>query len=98
MSVSGREILLMLKISMMCFLMERVTTILMDRYTGGLIFTMQMKEMLETLSATKTPKKDGKGNLYVDKLNHHMPIFEAVQTMSGKAFKTKNIYKENFNK
>ena len=39
---------------------ELVETI--DRYTDGLVFTMQMQEIIETLSAAKAPKKDGKGN------------------------------------
>ena len=58
-----------------------------DRYTDGLVFTMQMKEVIETLSAAKAPKKDGKGNPYIDRLTHHMPLFEAMQTASKKAFK-----------
>ena len=48
---------------------------------------MQMKEMIETLSAAKVPKKDGKGNPYADRINHHMPLIEAMQTASRKAFK-----------
>jgi len=64
---------------------ELVETI--DRYTDGLIFTMQMQEIIETLSAAKAPKKDGKGNPYADRFNHHMPLFEAMQTASRKAFK-----------
>lgn len=35
---------------------ELVETI--DRYTDGLVFTMQMQEIIETLSAAKAPKKD----------------------------------------
>lgn len=58
-----------------------------DRYTDGLIFTMQMQEIVETLSAAKAPKKDGKGNPYVDVVNAHMPLLEAMQTASRKAFK-----------
>lgn len=58
-----------------------------DRYTDGLAFTMQMQEIVETLSAAKAPKKDGKGNFYLDRWNHHMPLFEAMQTASRKAFK-----------
>lgn len=58
-----------------------------DRYTDGLIFTVQMQEIVETLSVAKTPKKDGKGNPYADRLNHYMPLFEAMQTVSRKAFK-----------
>lgn len=58
-----------------------------ERYTDGLIFTMQMQEIVETLSAARVPKKDGKGNPYVDVVNAHMPLLEAVQTASRKAFK-----------
>ena len=58
-----------------------------DRYTDGLVFTMQMQEIVETLSAAKAPKKDGKGNSYVDVVSAHMPIVEAMQTASRKAFK-----------
>lgn len=48
---------------------------------------MQMKEKVETLSAAKAPKKDGKGNPYVDIVNAHMPLVEAMQTASRKAFR-----------
>ena len=58
-----------------------------ERYTDGLIFTMQMQKMVETLSAAKAPKKDGKGNPYAEMLRAHMPIMEAVQTASRKAFR-----------
>lgn len=64
---------------------ELIETI--ERYTDGLIFTMQMQEIVETLSAARVPKKDGKGNPYVDVVNAHMPLLEAVQTASRKAFK-----------
>ncbi len=64
---------------------ELVETI--DRYTDGLIFTMQMQEIVETLSAAKAPKKDGKGNIYADLINKHMPLWDAMQTVSRKAFK-----------
>lgn len=58
-----------------------------DRYTDGLVFTMQMQEIVEILSAAKAPKKDGKGNPYADRFKHHMPLFDAMQTASRKAFK-----------
>ena len=58
-----------------------------DRYTDGLIFTVQMQEIIETLSASKAPKKDGHGNIYADMINHHIPLFDAIQTASRKAFK-----------
>lgn len=64
---------------------ELIETI--DRYTDGLIFTQQMQEIVETLSAAKAPKKDGKGNSYVDVISAHMPILDAMQTASRKAFK-----------
>lgn len=59
-----------------------------SRYTDGLVVTMQMKEIIETLSAAKAPQKDGKGNNpYAEYFSHHMPLFEAVQTASRRAFK-----------
>lgn len=58
-----------------------------DCYTDGLIFTMQMQEIVEVLSSVKAPKKDGKGNLYVDAINAHIPLKDAMQTASRKAFK-----------
>lgn len=64
---------------------ELIETI--DRYTDGLVFTLQMQESVETLSAAKAPKKDGKGKPYVDVISAHMPILEAMQTASRKAFK-----------
>lgn len=63
---------------------ELIETI--DRYTDGLIFTLQMQEIVETISAAKTPKKDGKGNPYADVIRAHMPLREAMQTASRKAF------------
>lgn len=65
---------------------ELIKTI--DRYTDGLVFTLQMQEIVETLSAAKAPKRDGKGNPYVDRFHHHVPLFEAMQTASRKAFKS----------
>ena len=64
---------------------ELIQTI--ERYTDGLAFTMQMKQAIEILSAAKAPKKDGKGNAYADLINCHMPLLEAMQTASRKAFK-----------
>lgn len=57
-----------------------------ERYTDGLIFAMQMEEIIPMLSAAKAPKKDGKGNPYVDVISHHMPLLDAMQTASRKAF------------
>lgn len=64
---------------------ELIETI--DRYTDGLVFTIQMQEIVEMLSAAKAPKKDGKGNPYVDVVSAHMPLLEAMQTASRKVFK-----------
>lgn len=64
---------------------ELIDTI--ERYTDGLIFPMQMEEIIQTLSAAKTPKKDGKGNPYAEKISRHMPLLDAMQTASRKAFK-----------
>lgn len=57
-----------------------------DRYTDGLVFPMQMQEIIETLSADKAPRKDGEGNPYIDVISAHMPLKEAEQTASRKAF------------
>ncbi len=57
-----------------------------ERYTDGLIFTMKMQEVLQSLSAAKAPKKDGKGNIYADIIRHHMPLLDAMKTASRKAF------------
>ena len=64
---------------------ELIKTI--DRYTEGLLLTVQLQEKIGTLSAAKAPKKDGKGNPYADRFNHRVPLFEAMQTASRKAFK-----------
>lgn len=58
-----------------------------ERYTDGLIYAVKMEEVINSLSAAKAPKKDGKGNPYIDVINHHVPLFEAMQTASRKAFK-----------
>lgn len=63
---------------------ELIETI--ERYTDGLIFTQQMQEIAETLSAAKAPRKDGKGNPYADVISAHMPLMEAMRTASRKAF------------
>lgn len=49
-------------------------------YTDGLVITIKIQEIVERLSAAKTSKKDGKGNWYVDVVNAHMPLLEAMQT------------------
>lgn len=63
---------------------ELIDTI--ERYTDGLVFAMQTQEIVQTLSAAKAPKKDGKGNAYVDVITHHMPLLDAMRTASRKAF------------
>ena len=63
---------------------ELIDTI--ERYTDGLVFSRQMKEIVKTLSAAKAPKKDGKGNAYVEAITHHMPLLDAMRTASRKAF------------
>ena len=57
-----------------------------ERYTDGLIFALQMQEIVEVLSAAKAPLKDGKGNSEVEVLRSHLPLLDAVQTASRKAF------------
>ncbi len=63
---------------------ELVETI--EKYTDGLIFTMQMEEAVKILSAAKAPKKDGKGNIYADIISRHMPVLDAMRTASRKVF------------
>jgi hypothetical protein len=63
-----------------------------ERFTDGLIFAIEMEEVIQTLSAAKAPKKDGKGNPYADRFNHHMPLLDAMQTVSRKAFKRAFVY------
>ena len=65
---------------------NRELTDTIERYTDGLIFTMQMREVLQSLSAAKAPKKDGKGNVYADIIRHHVPLLDAMKTASRKAF------------
>jgi hypothetical protein len=64
---------------------ELVETI--ERYTDGIIMAEPIEEIMKTLSAAKAPKKDGKGNPYIDLINHHMPILEAMQTNARKIFR-----------
>ncbi len=63
---------------------ELVQTV--NRYAEALIFNMRMTEIITTLSAAKAPKRDGKGNSYVDVINMHIPLRDAVQTASRRAF------------
>ncbi len=57
-----------------------------NRYAEELVFNIRMTEIITTLSAAKAPKKDGKGNPYVDVINMHIPLRDAVQTASRRAF------------
>lgn len=63
---------------------ELVETI--NRYEDKLIFDVKIKEVITKVSVAKTPKKDGKGNPYVDVINRHMPLKDAIQTASLRAF------------
>ena len=45
-----------------------------------------MNEIMETLSATKTSKKDGEGNRYVELMRGHVPLMDAA-TASRKVFR-----------
>lgn len=58
-----------------------------ERYTDGLVPIKGLEKAAETLSAAKAPKKDGKGNPYVDRINCHVPLLDAIQTASRKAFR-----------
>lgn len=63
---------------------ELVETV--NRYAEALIFNIRMSEIITTLSAAKAPKKDGKGNPYVDVINMHVPLRDTVQTASRRVF------------
>lgn len=63
---------------------ELIDTI--ERYTDGLITTVYLGEIIEEISSAKVPKKDGKGSSYLDRWNAHMPLLDAMQTESIKAF------------
>lgn len=58
-----------------------------EKYTDGLIFNARMNEIMETLSAAKTSKKDGKGNRYVELMRGHVPLIDAAATVSRKVFR-----------
>lgn len=57
-----------------------------NRYAEELVFNIRMTDIITTLSAAKAPRKDGKGNPYVDVINMHIPLRDAVQTASRRAF------------
>lgn len=63
---------------------ELVETV--NRYAEALIFNIRISEIITTLSAAKAPKKDGKGNPYVDVINMHVPLRDTVQTASRRVF------------
>ena len=58
-----------------------------EKYTDGLIFNARMNEIMETLSAAKTSKKDGKGNRYVELMRGHVPLINAATSASRKIFR-----------
>ena len=57
-----------------------------ERYADGFLPISGMEDAVRTLSAAKAPKKDGKGNPYVDRMGSHMPLLDAMRMASGKAF------------
>ena len=56
------------------------------RYAEEFVQPVKLEEVLEPLSAAKAPKKDGKGNPYVDILGVHVPVLDAVVTAGRKFF------------
>ena len=46
-----------------------------------------MNEIMETLSAAKTSKKEGKGNRYVELMRGHVPLINAATSASRKIFR-----------
>ena len=65
---------------------NRELTETIERYTDGFLPISGMEEAVRTLSAAKAPKKDGKGDPYVDRIGCHMPLLDAMRTASRKAF------------
>lgn len=57
-----------------------------NRYAEALIFNIRLTEIITELSAAKAPKKDGKGNPYIDVINMHVPMRDAIQTASRRVF------------
>ena len=57
-----------------------------ERYADELIFNYEMAEIIETLSAAKAPKRDGKGNPYINVVYRHMPLMDAAMTAARKEF------------
>lgn len=57
-----------------------------DRYGNGLITDLYLEEIVEELSAAKVPAKVGKGSPYLERWKGHMPLLDAMQTVSRKAF------------
>lgn len=58
-----------------------------SRYSGELKFADEIAEIIEVLSASKAPKKDGKGSPYVEAFRGHMPMLDAMLTESRKWFR-----------
>ena len=58
-----------------------------SRYSKELIFEKEIIEAINILSAAKAPKKEGKGNPYIDLTNRHMPLIDAMLTESRKVFR-----------
>ena len=57
-----------------------------NRYAEESVFNIHMTEIMTALSAAKAPRKDGKGNPYADVINMHIPLRDAIQTASRRAF------------
>ncbi len=56
-----------------------------ERFCDGQILVGETRERIETLSAAKAPKKDGKGSPYPDTVRAHVPLMDAMQTAARKA-------------
>ena len=51
-----------------------------ERYAEELIWNFEQSEIVNILSAAKAPKKDGKGNAYLDIMNMRIPMKDAERT------------------
>ena len=57
-----------------------------ERYAEELIWHFEQSEIVNILSAAKAPKKDGKGNAYLDIMNMRVPMKDALRTAGRNEF------------
>lgn len=58
-----------------------------QRYTNPRMAITERSENRKVLSAGKIPKKEGKGNPYIEKISCHMPLLDTIQTEGRKSIR-----------